>query len=80
MQQIDEIFKLLYKLKDIKKEKLIIDKDDEFYMKQYYKNLKGIISYRLWRKIVIDYSIETLTDIFDSSDILVDEILKKYKK
>lgn len=80
MYMIDEVFRLISRLRDIEKCKLIVDKGDEFCMKEYYKNIKGIISYKLWRKIVIDYSIDTQEDILDTCDILVDEILKKYKR
>lgn len=77
---INEIWNLLLKMKDIKKEELIIDDYDKYIMKAFYKKLKGIIKYRLWKKIVIQYSIETGEDIFNSSNILVDEIYNKYKK
>lgn len=77
---ITELFTLLLKLKDVKKQKLIITEDEEFIMKGFHRKLKGIISYKLWRKIVMQYSIDTLEDIYESCDILVDQIYIKYKK
>ena len=77
---INELFNLLSKLRGIKKEKLIIDEEDEYVLKAFHKKLKGIISYKLWKKIVIDYSIETKQGIYDACDDLVDSIYEKYKK
>lgn len=77
---ITEVFNLITKLKLIKKEKLIVDEDDLEIMKLFHRKLKGIISFRLWKKIVIQYSIETCNDIYDSCDNLVDVIYEKYKK
>lgn len=77
---ITELFTLLLKLKDVRKQELIITDDDEFIIKSFYRKLNKIISYKLWRKIVIKYSIDTLEDIYSSCDILVDEIYLKYNK
>ena len=76
---IKEVFNLISQLKFIKKEKLIVDKDDIEIMRLFHRKLKGIISFRLWKKIVIQYSIETCHDIYDSCDDLVDVIYDKYK-
>lgn len=77
---VNEVFYLISLLKDINKVDLIITEDEEYIMKAFHKKLKGIIPYTLWRKIVMNFSIETLNDIYNSCDILVDEIYKKYKK
>lgn len=77
---VTELFELLAKLKNVKKYELIITKDEEFIMKAFHKKLKGVIPYKLWRKIVIQYSIDTLEEIYDSCDTLVDQIYEKYKK
>lgn len=80
MQQIDEIFKLLYKLKDIKKEELIIDKDDEFLIKNYHKlyDMKKICSKKLYRKLVINFSINCQLPIYKGIGIITTEIKNKY--
>lgn len=77
---INEIWNLLSKLKGIKEEKLIIDESDSFIMKAFHKKLKGIIPYKLWKKIVIDYSISTNQGIYDACDDLLDKVYDKYKK
>lgn len=77
---INEIWNLLAKLKNIKEEELIIDETDEYIMKAFYMKLKGIIKYKVWRKVVIQYSIDTNKGIFESCDDLLDIIYDKYKK
>lgn len=77
---INSVFTLISKLKYVKKQKLVVDEDDIYIMKESYKQLKGIISFRLWKKIVIEYSISTCQDIYESCDVLVDSIIEKYKK
>ena len=77
---ITDTFKLISLIKNIQKQELIVDADDEYIMKSFYRKINKIISYKLWRKIVIQFSIETMYDIYDSSDILVDVIYKKYNK
>ena len=77
---INELFNLLSKLRGIKEEELIIDEQDEYILKAFYMKLKGIIRYKLWKQIVIQYSIETGKDIYDSCDDLLDKIYDRYKK
>lgn len=77
---ITETFNLISKLKDVEKCELLITKDDEEIMRSFYPKIKHIISYRLWRKLVIQCSIDTLYDIYDACDILLDPIYKKYTK
>ena len=75
-----QVFNLISKLKGIKKAKLIVDDEDNFYIKTSYKRVKQHLSYKKWRKIVINYSIDSLDDIFTSCNILIDVIVKKYEK
>ena len=77
---ITEVFKLVSRLKDIKEEELIIDDDDIYIIHAFHRKLKGIISFNLWKNIVKEYSITNCVDIYESCDILVDEIYNKYKK
>jgi hypothetical protein len=77
---INEVFKLISSLKNLSREELIVTEDDEFIMKAFHRKIRKIIKYKLWRKIVINFSIDTMNDIYDSCDILVDEIYKKYNK
>lgn len=77
---IDRIFKTISLIKNIKPIKYNIDIDDHYIMRAFYVKLKGVIKYKVWKKIVIDYSIETQKDIYDSCDDLVDVIYKKYSK
>lgn len=77
---IDEVFNLISKLKDVEKQKLIITKDEEDIMRLFYPKIKHIISYKKWRKYVVDLHIENLYDIYDACDILLDPIYKKYTK
>jgi len=76
---ITEIFNLISKLKLVKKEKYNIDDYDMDIMKSFHRKLKGLISFRTWKNIVIKYSIDTGKDIYDSCDDLVDVIYDKYK-
>jgi len=75
-----EVFKLIYDLRNIEDQELIIDEDDEYFLRASYRKVEKIISYKLWKKIVIDFSIDTLQDIYTSCDILMDEVYKKYGK
>jgi len=77
---INSIFNLLSKMKGIKKEKYIITDYDIDIMKSFHVKLKGIISFKLWKEIVIEYAIGTNSDIYDSCDVLVDKIYDEYKK
>jgi len=77
---IDNTFKNISGIKKIKNHTLIINSDDIYYMKAYYRRIKQYISYKTWENIVINYSIETMEDIFTSGDILLDAIIKKYEK
>lgn len=77
---ITEVFEMISQLKNIEKQELIITDDDEFIMKAFHRKIKKYVSYYVWRKVVIQFSIDTLNDIYNSSDILVDEIYKKYNK
>ena len=69
-----EVFDLILQLKYIKKENLNIDKKDIKIIKLFYSDVKDFISYKLWRKIVIDYHIETMSDIIDSCYDLIEPI------
>lgn len=78
---ISNTFQTISILKNINKETLILDDDDNYYIKEGYNIIKKYkrIKFKLWKKIVINYSIETMNDIYTSVDILTDEIIKKYK-
>jgi hypothetical protein len=63
-----EMFKLLSSLKYIKKQKLIVDIEDEKIMYNYYKLIRRIknIKYNKFREIIINYRIDNLKGVEDS--------------
>jgi hypothetical protein len=76
--KIMEVFNIISNLKNFDFTADIAE--DIYYIKAYYPKLKGIIKYKKWEEIVIDYSIETGEDIFDSCEILQPIIYEKYSK
>lgn len=75
-----EVFKLIQILKGVKNAELILNEDDEYFIKYSYPRLKKILSFKLYKKLVIEYSINVVCDIYDAADIVSDAIYKKYKK
>ena len=78
---ITETFNLLSQLKFLKKEKLLIDIDDEKIMKKYflkYRIYKYKLSYKKWRTEVIYNSITCCIEIDKSCLMVLSELkLKK---
>lgn len=77
-----EVFNLIYNLKDVKEEKLILNDDDEFTLRFFYDdcNMKKICKFKLWKKIVIDFSVDSLMDVPRACLILSEKIIEKYGK
>lgn len=77
---ITELLELISKIKYIKKEELILDEDDLFFLKQYYKlyDMKKVCNFFTYKKIVKDYTIRNRITIPKSCEILTKEIIKNY--
>jgi hypothetical protein len=74
-----QVFNMISNLKGLQKVDLIVDEDDEYFMKASYKRVKQHLNYRLWKKIIKNYSIDSLSNIYDSCNILLDVVIKKYE-
>jgi hypothetical protein len=74
------VFNLISSLKFIKKEKLIITDLDEFVMYDTYKEymINRWFKYKLFRKVVIDFSINDMRPIDEASLIIAEKIIKEY--
>ena len=72
-------FSIISNLKYVRKEELITTPDEEYIMKAFHIKIKKKVSYYIWRKVVMDFSLTTGNDIYDSCDLLIDEVYKKYK-
>lgn len=74
-----ECFRLISKLKNIKKEKYILSDEEIDIMKKYYKSYDLNIGFNLYKKVVIDLSINSLSSIHKSCEYLTKEIVKNGK-
>lgn len=80
MTDLTKVFNLISCLKNIKKQKLLVDLNDENHMTKNYKEL-GVcgISYFTFRKMVFNYSINNLKNIETSSNEVKNNIKSKWQ-
>jgi hypothetical protein len=71
---IDNVFRLISLMKDVKKDKLLISKDDEkLFFQSYFKyNIWKKTTYNKWRNCIINYSIDNTVLFNQSIDYFVD--------
>lgn len=76
---INKIFELISKIKDVKKQKLIILKSEEKIIIQFYFLYKMYRYISLWkfRNAVLNNQIENITDIITSIDDVIYKIISK---
>jgi len=74
---ITDIFKLISKLKDFNKQELYISNDDENIMKIYFKlyKVKKLVPYYVWRKAVINTSLDECISLHASCELIVKRII-----
>jgi hypothetical protein len=76
-----DCFNLIYALKDVKEVDLILDEDDKYCIKHFYKLVDKWVTSKGFIEAVKIYQIETMElDMYLVCDSLTTEIIKVYGK